>query len=61
MSELLHSLAGTLTIFGYSIPIVWLVAGACFLLAGICRAVWPAFLGGVMLYCIYYIPTLSSP
>ena len=60
MSELYDSLTGTLAIFGYAVPIDWLIAFFCLLVSVFFRSIWPAMLGGITLYFLYFIPSITG-
>lgn len=60
MKEILDIIAGESTIFGYSMPSAWLIAGALLVLAGVKRSVPLTMIAGMMLLTHYFISTMAG-
>jgi hypothetical protein len=60
MQDLINIFAGNTAVFGYSVPTVWLIAGALLLPAAVMRSAPLTMVAGLMLFTLYFIPTMAG-
>ena len=60
MQDLINIFAGNTAVFGYSVPTVWLIVGALLLVAAVRRSAPLSMIAGLMLFTLYFIPTMAG-
>jgi len=60
MQDLINIFAGNTAVFGYSVPTVWLIAGALLLVAAVRRSTPLTMIAGIMLFTLYFFPIMAD-
>jgi len=60
MQDLINIYAGSLAVFGYSVPTAWLITGALSLVAASMRSVMLTALAGMSLFTLFFIPMMAG-
>ena len=60
MTELFDALSGEILVYGYSVPIMWLMAGGFLLLGAGIRALSLTMIAGLITLTLYAMTTTAS-
>ena len=60
MAEIFDALAGDIIVYGYSVPILWLIAGGFLLLGAGVRALSLTMIAGLITLTLYAMTTTAS-
>jgi len=60
MQDLINIYAGSIAVFGYSVPTAWLITGALFLAAAGMRSIMLTAIAGMSLLTLYFIPMMAG-
>ena len=60
MKEVFDALAGDIFVFGYSVPIIWLIAGGFLILGSGARAMTLTIIAGLILLTLYVMPVMAG-
>jgi len=60
MQDLINIFAGNTAVFGYSVPTVWPIVGALLFVAAVRRSTPLTMIAGIMLFPLYFLPTMAG-